>query len=41
MRPIYVAILGFLGVAALAVTGAAYLVEEARKQVEQEARTYV
>jgi len=40
MKPIYIAILGLLGVAAVCVTGAAYLVEEARKQVEQEAKIY-
>jgi len=40
MRAIYVAILGLLGIAAVAVTGAAYLIEEARKQAEQEARIY-
>jgi hypothetical protein len=40
MRPIYVAILGLLGIAAFAVAGAAYLVEEARKQAEQEAKIY-
>lgn len=40
MRPIFKAILALLGIAALAVGGAAYLIEEARKQAEQEAKIY-
>ena len=40
MRPIFVAILGLLGIAALAVGGAAYLIDEARRQAEQEAKVY-
>jgi hypothetical protein len=40
MKPIYVAILGLLGIAAVCVTGATYLIDEARKQAEQEARIY-
>jgi hypothetical protein len=40
MKPIYGAILVLLGVAGVAVAGAAYLIEEARKQAEQEAKIY-
>ena len=40
MRPIFIAILGLLGIAAVAVAGAAYLIDEATKQAEQEAKIY-
>jgi hypothetical protein len=40
MKPIYVAILGLLGIAAVCVTGAAYLIDEAQKQAQQEAAIY-
>ena len=40
MRLIFVAIIGLLGIAAVAVAGAAYLIDEATKQAKQEAETY-
>ncbi len=40
MRPIFAAILGLLTVASVCVAGAAYLIDEATKQAEQEAKIY-
>jgi hypothetical protein len=38
MRPIFAAILSLLLIAGVCVGGAAYLIDEATKQVEQESR---
>ena len=40
MRPIYIAILALLGIAAAAIAGAAYLTEKAREEIEKEAKIY-
>lgn len=40
MRPIFRAILVLLGIGAVAVAGAAYLIDEATRQAEQEAKVY-
>lgn len=40
MKDIFVAILGLLTIAGVCVAGAAYLIDEATKQAEQEAKIY-
>ena len=40
MRPIFAAIIGLLTIAGVCVAGAAYLIDEATKQAEEDAERY-